>query len=318
MMPSARSIQIIIDSWVRMGSEDAMEQAEVVLDRYESHLEELESSGEREYETSPIAEVYRSMLFGWSKCDAERAQEYLLDMVDRHMPIDSFVFDKVIEGESQRIDEDPGAMDRIHEVFETLEKCRRAGEVKPNERVYTSFIRAITRAKEDNLAQKAVEVLDRMNSLHESGNMGIAPSLFTYNAVLNACAESIHNENTNHVEAFKIALGVFNPMRVQRNGLDHVTCGNMLKCANLIPDGPQKEKFIASTFKIACDRGLVNTFVIRDLQGAAPEETWRGMLNCPLGEVDISILPASWSATVNKKQSFLQSDRKPQHRRRFD
>ena len=65
MMPSARSIQVVIDSWVRMGTEEAMEQAELVLDRYEEHLEELRNQDQADpRQPDAMTEVYRSMLLG--------------------------------------------------------------------------------------------------------------------------------------------------------------------------------------------------------------------------------------------------------------
>lgn len=54
-----------------------------------------------------IADVHRSMLFGWTKCDPERAQEdYLLDVMDRKMQLDSFCFDKIIEADTCRLPEE--------------------------------------------------------------------------------------------------------------------------------------------------------------------------------------------------------------------
>ena len=304
MKPSIRSIQVVIDAWTKLGEDEgAMEQAEVVLDRYEDHLYSLGPPEGPPEVLQDIADIYRSMLFGWTKCDTERAQDYLLDMVDRKMQLDSFCFDKIIEADTRRLPEDPNAMKRIQQVFEVLEKCRKSDEVKPNERVYTSFIRALTRAKEKNLAKKSYAILQRMNTLYEEGNRGIKPTVFTYNAVLNACAETLSTEDPKPMEAFKIALQIFNDLRSQREGLDHVSFGNMLKCANLLPEGPQKDKFIATTFKLCCDRGLVNTFVVRDLQGSATEDMWRELLGCPQGEVDVDRLPREWSATVSAKQN---------------
>ena len=303
MKPSVRSIKVIIDAWTKMADEDgAMEQAEVMLDRYEDHLYALGPPEGSPEVLQDIADIYREMLFGWTKCQPERALDYLLDMVDKDMQLDSFVFDKIIEAETRRLPEDPNAMARINKVFDVLEKCRKSDKVKPNERVYTSFIRALTRAQEQNLAKKAYAILQRMDTLYEEGNQGIKPTVFTFNAVLNACGESVKNENSKPMEAFKVALTIFNDQRGQQDGLDHVSFGNMLKCANLLPEGPQKEKFIVQTFKLCCDKGLVNAFVIRDLQASATEELWRELLGCPQGEADVDYLPREWSATVSANQ----------------
>jgi hypothetical protein len=181
-----------------------------------------------------------------------------------------------------------------------MEKCRLAGDVKPNERVYTSFIRALTKGKAQGLYKKASILLQRMHNLYETGNEGIKPTVFTYNAVLNACAESLHIEDESRSEAFKTAVRVFTDLRGGKERPDHVTFGNMLRCANLLPEGEQRDKFVSATFRLCCEQGFVNTFVVRDLVGAASEELWRSLLDCPAGEVDFGTLPAAWSCTVNR------------------
>jgi hypothetical protein len=209
----------------------------------------------------------RVLIFGWAKKeDPERAHEYLIAMIEQGLQPDSFCFDKVIEaytiegGESFR---------ECKQVFQLMEKCSEAGEVKPNERVYTSFIRAMTKAEVPQLAKEAFVVLQRMNELAVE-DRGIKPSVFTYNAVLKACAASLSEDSTTNIEAFKIALTVFNELRAAdtKEEPDHVTFGNMLQCAALLPQGSQREAMIASTFQLCCRRGFVNTFVIRDLQFA--------------------------------------------------
>jgi len=215
------------------------------------------------------------------------------------MPLDNFCFDKIMEADTRLIPEDPKAIQRVHKVFETLEKCRKLNTVKPNERVYTSFIRAMTKAKEQKLAKKANAILQRMNKLYEEGNRDMKPTVFTYNAVLNACGETLNTEDPKPMDAFKVALQLFSDMRNQPDiGVDHVSFGNMLKCANLLTDASQKEQFITQVFDLCCDKGLVNTFVIRDLQNSATEELWRDLLNCDIGEVDLDHLPPEWSATI--------------------
>ena len=314
MKPSARSIQIVIDSWSKGGDEDSMEQAEQVLDRYEGHLDSLipaEDDPDKQRVLDDIATIYRTMLFGWSKCDPERAQDYLLDMVDRDMQLDSFSFDKVIEANVQLLPEDPAAMKRIYEIFENMEKCRTDGKIQPNERVYTSFIRAMTRGRVKYLGTTANQILKRMDALYSEGNKGIRPTVFTFNSVLNACAETRNTVDAKPMEAFKIALDIFNRLREQkRDGLDHVSFGNMLKCSNLLPDCPQKNKFIETTFKLCCKKGLTNQFVLRDLVQCAPEDVWRPLVGCHAGEPDISMLPSEWSAAINSKKSFSSSKNK--------
>jgi hypothetical protein len=198
---------------------------------------------------------------------------------------------------------DEGSMSRTYKLFELMEKYRQTGNFKPNERVYTSFIRAMTKAKISNLPYKSNVILKRMQAFYDDGNYAIKPTVFTYNAILNACAESPSCDNSDPREAFKLAVKIFNELRNARGGEpDHVSFGNMLRCANLLPEGGQKDAFISTTFQLCCDRGFVNSYVLRDLQYASSEDLWRSLLQRPEGEADIERLPPQWSRTLGRRK----------------
>ena len=206
----------------------------------------------------------------------------------------------MIEANSQAVDSK--ALERSQEVFELMEKCRRQGDIKPNERVYTSFIRALAKGKSKNLHKKAYFLLQKMRELYEAGNEGIKPTVFTYNAVLHACSESLHIEGIPRLDAFKVAVTVFNEMRKDNEELDHVTFGNMLRCASLLPEGEKRNALIETTFRLCCESGFVNSYVIRDLQNSAPEELWRSLLGRPEGDVEMESLPAKWSYKFERRR----------------
>jgi hypothetical protein len=302
MKPTAKSIQVVIDSWAKSENPGAMEQAELALDRYEDMLEEDSSAEETDGVSEHLKYIYRTMLFGWARSsEPVRAQQYLLGMMERKMDPDSFCFDKIIEANTAMGDD--GSMTRTYELFELMEKSRQKGDFKPNERVYTSFIRAMTRARVANLAHKASMILKRMQSLYEEGNRAIKPTVFTYNAVLNACAESSSSENSNPLEAFKVAIKVFNDLRnCAGEQPDHVSFGNMLRCANLLPVGDQKDALIKTTFELCRDQGLVNSYILRDLQFAASEDVWRPLIDCTEGAADIELLPPQWSRNLQRRK----------------
>ena len=320
MKPSARSICMVIDAWIKSSHADAMERAEQVLDRYEDHLETLLASQEDAPNVlDAVADIYRSMLFGWSqRGNPIQAQEYLFDMVDKNMKPDCFCFDKVIESNMQAgLEGDEDAFERVKKVFALLESCRKRGIVKPNERVYTSFIRAMARARVDNLAARSIAVLRRMQELSQvDDNQGIAPTVFTYNAVLMACAESgdvpspdrtdAASCQASSLDAFKVAAKTFNELRNIQEGPDHVSFSHMIRCANLLPAGDQKDAFIQSTFALCCKAGFVNSYVIRDLQHSASEDLWRSLLDCPEGMYDFARIPSQWSFRFNKEPARPQ------------
>jgi hypothetical protein len=184
-------------------------------------------------------------------------------------------------------------------LFELMEAQRRVGAVTPNERVYTTFIRAMTKGLATGLHKKASILLARMEQLYAEGNEGIKPTIFAYNAVLNACAQSIHVDSAPLGEAFKTAVKIFTELRNSDQSPDHVTYGNMLRCSRLLPEGEQKDKFMCATFRLCCEQGFVNAFVIRDLQESATEELQQSLLGVQSQKVDMDALPREWSRMLD-------------------
>lgn len=295
--PSAKSVRAVVDAWVKSDRQEALFKAEEIFERYDD-MDYLSDPNDQDI----VKDIYKTLVFGWSKNeDPERAHELLVEMVECGFHPDSFCFDKVIEAYTV---EGGHRFKEVNEVFHLMEKCSEAGEVKPNERVYTSFIRAMTKAKVPGLAKEALGVLQRMHSLSLE-NRGIKPTVFTYNAVLKACATDLSDDSVTNLEAFKVALSVFNELRAPdtKEEPDHVTFGNMLQCAALLPQGPQREAMIASTFQLCCRRGFVNTFVLRDLQLVATEELWRELCQCPEGDANIDHVPQAWVQRFSKVES---------------
>jgi Pentatricopeptide repeat domain/PPR repeat len=318
--PTARSIRVLIDCWIRSSLPDKMDEAERVLECYKDHLESLGPPNDPPDTLDVVTEIYKSMVFGWTQDgDPILAQQYLQEMVDRGLEPDSFCFDKVIEANTQL--NDPGAMKRSYEVFQLLDECRVRGDVVPNERVYTSFIRAMIKARVPGLARKANAILNRMQDLYQSGNKRVKPTVFTYNAVLLACAESkfVEEFEQSSKEALKVAVTIFNELRSESvDEPDHVSFGNMLRCSNLLPLGSQKDALVTSIFQLCCQRGFVNQFILRDLRLVASDEVWKSLLGCKVDdEVAIEQLPASWRRATTRKPSITKPKRSSTATRTF-
>mmetsp|Transcript_25140 Transcript_25140/g.37994 ORF Transcript_25140/g.37994 Transcript_25140/m.37994 type:complete len:770 (+) Transcript_25140:70-2379(+) len=289
--PSAKSIRAVIEAFVKSGRQDASFKAEEVFKKYDEYLLQEEDD-------KIVNDIFQSMIFGWGKnCDPGKAHEVLVEMIDRNLKPDSFCFDRVIEAYTL---EEAANLGQIKEVFELMENCSANGDLEPNERVYTSFIRALTKAKVASLGQKAWVILERMKMLYELGNKGIKPTVFTYNAVLHACVEAMSDDATENLETFKVALKAFNTLVEDDERLDHVTYGNMLRCSALLPQGSQREAVIATIFDRCCRNGFINSYVIRDLVLVANEELWRDLCQCSEGEINTKSLPAAWTKCSRK------------------
>ena len=303
LRPTARSVRNVVDSWTRQHEvPSAMEEAEFVWERYQEVVDETASEG-------IVADLYRTILFGYcQRRKSERALEILQDMIDRDLHPDCFCYDRVLEATTQEMSRaeeedciDQALVDRAYSVFSLMEAQRQSGHVKPNERVYTSFIRSLTKARVPNLAYKARLLLQRMRDLSSTENVGIRPTTFTYNAVLLAAATDDSSS------ALSVALQTFNELRKDTKvELDHVSIGNMLRCANLLEEPTKRAALIKSTFSLGCQHGLVNAFVLRDLRLVATPEQQTELLGAEYSEeaeydMILGNLPEQWTRKDGSK-----------------
>ena len=301
LKPTARSIRNVVEAWSRQQDDPtAMEEAEFILERYQELVEK---------DIEVMVDLYKTLLFGYcQRQQAKRALELLQEMVERELHPDCFCYDRVLEASTQQMSQDEDndnkpSVERAYAIFALLEKQRQAGNIKPNERVYTSFIRALTKARIPNLAYKSKLLLQRMHDLSREGNSGLRPTVFTYNAVLLAAA----TDGT--PAAFATAVQTFNELRKDPTAeLDHVSIGNMLRCANLLNESdPKRPALIRSTFGLGCQTGLINAFVVRDLRLVATPDLWKELLGADYAEDEedsaiMQDLPYEWTKKATAKQ----------------
>lgn len=216
-----------------------MENAEEVLQRYEDIIENDPAA-----DSGWWGDVHRTFLLGYTKQDdPRRAAVYLNLMIEEEgMEPDAVCYGRIIDAYT-KLGKEADCAKRAQDIFQLMEGRRQAGTFSPNERIYTSFIRALTKGRASGLHKKAELLLRRMRALYDDGNRDIEPTIFAYNAVLNACAESLYIEGTDLVEAFQTSVKVFTDLRKEANP-DHVTFGNLVRCSNLLSPSDQKDKFL--------------------------------------------------------------------------
>jgi hypothetical protein len=284
----AKDIRNVVDAWVRFGQ---MSRAEALIDRYEDILHDEDDPEAAD----SLEDIYRIMLSGWSRQDdTTRAKVYLDEIIASGVKVDGILFERIIDANSKI--GTVAALKKSYGVFEIAEKLRQEERLVPTERLYNSFIRALTKSKDPAAPKKSLLLLNRMKTLFEQGNNEIRPTTFTYNAILYACSEAVNVKGSDLTEAFTVAVKAFNELRKNEDGVDpdHMSFGNMLRCSALLPEGDKRDGLIVSTFKLCCQNGFVNTYVLRDLQYAAPEAMWRSLVGLPLGELTEESIPPEW------------------------
>ena len=141
----------------------------------------------------------------------------------------------------------------------------------------------------------------------------LRPTIYTYNAVLNACAFSAMGTSEDEQrEALQIAVQTFSTMRQSDTLLDTVTYGNMLKClANLMPEGEMRTTMALQIFDKCIDDGLVGALVWNEVRRAVPAKllTTTYQLKGAVANIQVQHLPRKW-------KRFNQNDRKNQHTKR--
>jgi Pentatricopeptide repeat domain len=329
--PTALSVRTMVDAWLQSDVPRKVVEASRVADQYE-HV--LETSSEI------YGSVWRNLLSGWctQAGNPVNAESYLERLIEREdLIIDSFCFDKIIDMNTYI--NDANSMGRSLRLFEQMEACRLAGRLQPTERVYTTFLKAMIKAQVPQLLHKVQAVVLRMHVLQQSGtNSAIQPTIFTYNAVLSACAavseqlQEVDNNNNNNdhqqqqrEEALALAVRTFHTIRTEhREAMDSISMTKMLQCANLLRQNDddddallKRSKWLESTFRLACDLGLVNALVLENFQRLAPAALWQKTMALVVddivvdvdaagvvaGVVDESSIPLAWKENVRRQRS---------------
>jgi pentatricopeptide repeat protein len=184
---------------------------------------------------------------------ALRADEILSEMLQgkfsRSAPPDEVTFTSVIDIWAKS--GDPEAADRAEAVLNQM-----AGIAKPNVQTYTATIQAYARSQDRDKAKRAQELLQRMKLEYLKGNQDAEPTIYVYNAVLNAAEFTVGNEAELEV-AFQVACETFDEVR-SSEGLqpDHVTYGSFMGViSQLMPKSDIRNDMVQLVFRRCCMDG---------------------------------------------------------------
>jgi len=192
--------------------------------------------------------------------------------------------------------------DFTREAEELLARMEeRKFDILPDVISYTSVVSSYARSDVPGKAKAAQQILNRMVDAHKAGNKGAKPTIFTFNAVLNACAFTFDQKEK--VDAFIVAVStlVIIPKFAKP---DHTTYGTLLKAwCNLIPkDDDRRTRAVNSVFRQCCRDGQVGSMVLQQLKYAASPELYRTLIGKDITvEVNISNFPPQWSRNVKER-----------------
>jgi hypothetical protein len=147
--------------------------------------------------------------------------------------------------------------------------------IKPNVRTYTAVIQAISTSRDQRGKAKLTDhIVNRMIQRYEEGKLNELPNIYTYNYMLNACANIMEDSPEEQFEAFSLAVAVFKKiLHDTRLPQDSFTFAFFLKaCANLLPPSAQREQLALHAFQRCCRDGQVSTEVISRLKQICSED----------------------------------------------
>jgi hypothetical protein len=106
---------------------------------------------------------------------------------------------------------------------------------------------------------------------YENGHDNAKPNVFSYTAVLNACA-FCSGDKTEKKEALQIATSTFKHLESCKfDSPNHVTFNTYLRvCLNLIPVSDARDSAVSSVFQKCKKKGFVTEHIFQLLQNAYP------------------------------------------------
>ena len=183
----------------------------------------------RTIQTEDWEEIYQSILIGYYtiRDNPNQTTAYLELMISNNdIEPNSKCYNLIIDSHAELGGRD--CAKRTQEVLKILESCQETEALNPDERVYTSLIRVLTKGKVPDLHKKAELIPKKMQLLGRGENPAVEPTLFTYCCFECMCISAkctYINNDTNLQEVFQTSVWVFTKLREDMEP-DPITFGN--------------------------------------------------------------------------------------------
>uniref|UniRef100_A0A7S2L1W7 Pentacotripeptide-repeat region of PRORP domain-containing protein n=1 Tax=Leptocylindrus danicus TaxID=163516 RepID=A0A7S2L1W7_9STRA len=172
--------------------------------------------------------------------------------------------------------------------------------LKLDKRTYSTVINAYAKSSEFKKAHNAVAILNRMEPA------GVTPDVFTYTAVINACAFSHRKE-----QSYGIALEILQRMRELSNDIsdaapNSITYKTMLQaCTNLFQhDSPKRDEEVERTFEWCKEDGMCCDMVLLQLKRAASQSLLSQLVGGDVANLEVITsedVPSEWSRNIDRR-----------------
>ena len=297
--PDTTSFNTVIDAWARSRDKDAPKRAEELL----AKMERLHMQGYEDVRPDTIS--YSAVINAWAKSRengaAQRAEAILHHMLKLHKSgkeecrPNTIIYNAVIDAWSKSGNRN--AYDHAKRVFGQMQEMGDAAE--PDALTYTSLINALAASSVPDKATKAFHVLIDMETMASQGNKDVAPTSITFGAVMKAYARTSGNQEARR-KALRVALGTFDKLRStpQLSSSDPMMYDSLFLTIANTSKGSEYVKLVTQVFKLCCEDGALNDFILRNLRRRAPKDVFEKLVGVhTTGGRDISVaeFPADYS-----------------------
>ena len=185
--PNVTSFSSVISCWGRSSQEDGASRAEQILHRM------LELSKDGRPDLAPSVVCFGSVIDAWAKSGASDSAERVVWLMVQELGGGDNEETLMSEEDDQSNIAITSALDAMAKSGQGFERAERFVQAMGNSAdniTFTVLIDSFARSGLNNGGEKAEAVLSEMISSYEAGNAKMAPTVPTFNAVLNCYSKS--------------------------------------------------------------------------------------------------------------------------------
>lgn len=323
--PNVRVVNSVINAYLRNGSAVRSKSNTKAWSIAKKVHELLESTNTRYNDTndksfSPDITTFTMVIDAYARCFDHTALKIGLGLFDRANDLWEKTNDLKFKPSSKTFtvminlcakSRDPKSTVRAEKFLKQMEKMYEedvqngegdSSQVKPSIRTYTAAIGAWTHSRDPSKAQRALRILKKVSDMYkETGQKSIKPTLYTYNAVIDACARC-NGTPEQQTAALKIAFAVNKAILAAHLQPNHVTYKTLLNAAGkLVPPGDQRNEIITAVFSKCRNNGMVDALLLRAVEQTIDRTTFYDIMGdvCDRnGYVIPENIPNDWKRNV--------------------